>query len=1035
MSIELETHAEQEAQKAEKFAAFSGINLLHIKRGISQLLSQIGGNGIFDQYTRHDISHINAMLEMLNWIVPNSTQERMTAADWLLAVLSIYFHDLGLLVTKNEFNQRDHSGFRDFCERELFAGDQGIDYKSKIDQLAAEERERFLYQEYVRTKHAERVRHWIMGESRKSLGIAPEVAETVDELLRTLDPVFRRDLALVCESHHLDDLANFGKYRPRQPYGPSPQELGNVHFAAILLRTADLLHITRDRTPSILFRVLNPSDPISQCEWAKQMAVRSVCPMLGCDKDGNLSDSAPKDTIEVHAYFKSPEGFFGLTSYLKYAEQQLRKSHEWAETANHTQGVTTLFPWKHINSDRIETAGFLSETFEFTLDQARILDLLTGHTLYNDTSVVLRELVQNSLDAIRLQCLIENKSSDAHGRIHIHWNTQDRSLTIQDNGTGMSQQIIEQHLLKVGSSRYQDPEFKKQHPDFSPISRFGIGVLSTFMVADSVEIITSHPDDSEARQLTLRSVHGRYLINLLKKEQEPARTLGPHGTCVRLQIRPSATFDKPQEIASKWIVFPHSQVTFQVDEEEPISIGYNSPKHALESALAGKVEFHTSGTPKNGDVRIAQYEDAKAGVVLGVALEWSGYFKEWSFFTADRRRINGPVGEDHWSDWLGICIEGIRVRSGSPGFDGVRIVAISNASGPQAPKTNVARSGVEDTPESANLVRTIYQLYLKHVEHEIEELKNVRGFSLSWAVREARFLMSPFFTSDEDFQDPSENQVGLTHRKIFLQAVRGLPVLLIEEGEKRTQTTVDYINGLEQFWTVQSLFFRSAELLLEEVPSSSSLSTLITALGAVVHRLPVGPVLCTGDFHDEIDRLAFIGKQPVSILCNLSQRRLDICWKTQTSLPIWLRIPYALLNDRRRSRRFPRHVTEQLAYAFCASQPITIDGFHEETAIETGRHLWLLPGTKLNAFMLKIIKLTSDNSISLPQKNSLLDCVECLSYCLASERGQTQRFAKELYDECTDLDQLVPRVEFDDLVATAKLLKFDPWAWGRNKLE
>ena len=105
-----------------------------------------------------------------------------------------------------------------------------------------------------------------------------------------------------------------------------------------------------------------------------------------------------------------------------------------------------------------------------------------------------------------------------------------------DNGTGMSQKEIGAFLLRVGSSRYQDPDFKKKFPAFSSISRFGIGVLSTFMIADSVEITTCHPDDEHARRLTLRSVHGKYLIRLLDKTDPSVKPLYPHGT--ELTLRP-----------------------------------------------------------------------------------------------------------------------------------------------------------------------------------------------------------------------------------------------------------------------------------------------------------------------------------------------------------------------------------------------------------------------------------------------------------------------------------------------------------------
>jgi molecular chaperone HtpG len=406
--------------------------------------------------------------------------------------------------------------------------------------------------------------------------------------LKPLGNTFRNDLGLVCESHHLDDLDNVDKYKLSRPYGNSAAETANLQYAALLLRTTDLLHITLDRTPSIAFRVLNPSDPISQQEWAKQMAVRSVRPQLGKDREGNIDDTAPQDTIEVHATFDAEEGFFGLTSYLSYAQAQLQQSHEWTFEAAKHHGVKNEFPWRYIDDSFIETEGFLRKQFEFKIDQARILDLLTGHTLYNDTSVVLRELIQNSLDAIRLQFSGPNGQPGSHkeyGQVRIIWDSKRRLLEVRDNGTGMTQEIIENNLLKVGASRYQDPKFKDTYPDFNPISRFGIGVLSAFMIADTVEIITCHPDEEEGRYLSLRSVHGKYLIRLLNKESEEVQPVLPHGTLVRLSIRPSAEIEDVLALAQKWIVFPDCRVVVSIDGGADQLVGYESTKDALISAL------------------------------------------------------------------------------------------------------------------------------------------------------------------------------------------------------------------------------------------------------------------------------------------------------------------------------------------------------------------------------------------------------------------------------------------------------------------
>ncbi len=96
--VELTSLAEERAEEAEVLKAFSGLKLLHIKRSIAALLSHIGKDGIFDEYTKHDVSHINYMLESLVHIIPDETKKLLTPSDWLMITLSIYFHDLGMLV-------------------------------------------------------------------------------------------------------------------------------------------------------------------------------------------------------------------------------------------------------------------------------------------------------------------------------------------------------------------------------------------------------------------------------------------------------------------------------------------------------------------------------------------------------------------------------------------------------------------------------------------------------------------------------------------------------------------------------------------------------------------------------------------------------------------------------------------------------------------------------------------------------------------------------------------------------------------------
>ncbi|WP_159403722.1 ATP-binding protein [Streptomyces sp. NRRL S-646] len=803
------------AQQAGSLEAFGGISVVQTRREVEELLSHIGKDGLFDQYTKHDISHIVAMLGKLDWLITEETKEAMSGADWLLIVLATYFHDLGMLVTKDEFERRGQSSFADFCEENLMTDDNdGRDYKTRIAELSEEEREKFLYQEFVRYHHATRVANWIEGKQTNEIGVATTLLEEVKRILAPLDDVFREDLAKVCESHHLEDLDNAKKYPVRRYYGATEQEKANVQFAAILLRTVDLLHITRDRTPSIAFRVLKPSDPVSQAEWAKQSAVRAVTPKPGYDGEGNVSETAARDTIEVHARFTDGDGFFGLTSYLNFASAELRASHEWAEKSTQNLGVNHVFPWKEIDTTKVEAKGFLTEPFQFSLDQEKVLDLLTGHTLYNDSNVVLRELIQNSIDAVRLE---HGELSVSMGEVRVKWDSAERTLEVWDNGTGMTQRIIENNLLRAGSSRYQDPEFKKQNPDFSPISRFGIGVLSTFMIADQVEVLTCHPNEEKARQLSLRSVHGKYLVRTLDKECVPS-FIRPHGTVVKLSLRPSAKPGDFLSVAKNWVVLPDCQVSVQINNEEPVSIGFASMADALESFIRDSAEGNAIELDKQ-KIRVIQRDGD--GFSIAYAVRWNEYFREWTFLD-----IQNQDDEDEESDpMVGVCVGGIRVEGNTPGYREPTFWAIANSFGPNAPRTNVARSAVDATPEYKRFINNSYEAFCAHVEEEVSLLQSKRGYSLTWATAEAN-VISADLTSGRPV---SQSQLR--------EVVSSLPLFVVEQGEERKSISAKELNDYDAVHVIHSSATDHMEHLLREIPGASR-----AVLGKMLNRDTVNDI-------------------------------------------------------------------------------------------------------------------------------------------------------------------------------------------------
>jgi hypothetical protein len=865
------SYAESRALAATKYEGF-GVSLSEIKRTTTELLSQIGRHGFFAEYSKHDISHIDEVLRLAEWLIDDDTRKIMTDADWFLLTLSIYFHDMGMLVTKAEFQDREQSGFGDFCREHLFSGPRSAEYKARVEELPAEERDIFLYQEFVRFNHARRVRQWIEGGLvAPELGAAEAAAAEVQRILANLDPTIRRDLALIAESHHLDDLDDLSKYKLVQPFGSTDAETANIQYCAIILRAADLLHMRRDRTPSVLFRIINPTDPISQREWAKQNAVRRVMPRLGLNDEGVPDDKAPKDTIEIHATFNEENGFFGLTSFLNYAGKELRKCYDWVELSRKTKGSKYSFVWKRIAEDQIETEGFLKKTYSFDIDQYKILDLLIGHTLYNDTGVVLRELAQNGIDAIRLQEDDDRKKGGpvGPGELKVTWESVARVLTITDSGTGMTQDIIERHLLKVGSSRYQDQKFREAYPSFSAISRFGIGVLSTFMVSDEVEITTCSPDEDKARKISLRSVHGRYLVRLLDKSRDQeAMSLAPHGTKVRLKVRSTANLGEVVAIMRQWIVIPRCNVTVSVDGGEPTTIGFKSAADVISSYLT------ESGLSTQGETPQYKVVTREAnGVEFAYAARWSSYYKDWS--------IANLRGQPQTSPIPCTCVEGVAVVFGTPAMSRRSLIAIANATGPGAPKTNVARSTLEATPERNSLYSTLYKLYVDHVKDEINRLTQVENYSLTWAANNAITLVPIVLTdgSGDDAVLPSELRTQM----------KSLPVYVVEKTGRRLNIDFNQLVQENSFWTVDCQLVRSAEQLVREVKSNSNVSDLVRALGDPAQELPSGTILYNLDVSPALRDSVELEFEPHEIATLESLRRVDVKWGPRNSRR-WLKV-------------------------------------------------------------------------------------------------------------------------------------------------
>jgi molecular chaperone HtpG len=141
----------------------------------------------------------------------------------------------------------------------------------------------------------------------------------------------------------------------------------------------------------------------------------------------------------------------------------------------------------------IETAAKETRGFEAEVEQ--VLHLMT-HALYSNKEIFLRELISNASDAIeklRFEGISKTElfEGDTELAIHIHYDKKEKTITIQDNGIGMSKEEAISHLgtiAKSGTQTFLKSLTGDDAKDRNLIGQFGVGFYSSFIIADKVTV-------------------------------------------------------------------------------------------------------------------------------------------------------------------------------------------------------------------------------------------------------------------------------------------------------------------------------------------------------------------------------------------------------------------------------------------------------------------------------------------------------------------------------------------------------------------
>lgn len=428
---------------------------------------------VFENYTLHDQTHILNVMDAMAGLLGDRIG-CLSTGECELLILAACLHDLGMVYTQEEMARHltDEQECRAYLQQ----------YAPELLGCPADEWPDDTKQFFLRTLHPFRL---------------PEILQTgtwrelFDEC--PADVVPKRCIIAVCQAHGEEgaSLNNNPNLKHLDASDADPL------FCALLLRISDLLDFDDTRAPRILYSYVENNERSRQ-EWDKHLASAGF----------TFPKTPSSDPLPYRANCNHAGIEHAVRDFLIWVDDELAVCE--GQKSNCRQDWQRRFPFpRSVSRDEIESNGYLSDDFRMTMDQGQILDLLSGENLYNNDAIFVRELLQNSIDAVLLRGRMDPDFFPESSRIDLwEWTDRDGNIwfRIDDEGTGMTLGMLKRYFLKVGNSYYTSKELTRdlhmlgRQASYQGISRFGIGFLSCFLCGKYAEVSTTYFAPEKNRQ-------------------------------------------------------------------------------------------------------------------------------------------------------------------------------------------------------------------------------------------------------------------------------------------------------------------------------------------------------------------------------------------------------------------------------------------------------------------------------------------------------------------------------------------------------